>query len=153
MQRGCKADANSHAPQIGLETDRELGLCSAAHYKAGLGALDGRESEHQAMWRAIEELEGSAQTAAEDAGATERELLTTALTTRAGALRLLRHLADFLDEDDVVNDLRRRCGRRRDPQCNRHLRAGAAGMSAQILPLKKPLRATRTASCMFRRRS
>lgn len=57
------------------------------------------------MWRAIEELEGSAQTAAEDAGATERELLTTAPTTRAGVLRLLRHLADFLDEDDVVNDL------------------------------------------------
>lgn len=26
-------------------------------------------------------------------------------TTRAGVLRLLRHLADFLDEDDVVNDL------------------------------------------------
>jgi hypothetical protein len=26
-------------------------------------------------------------------------------TTRAGALRLLRHLANFLDEDDVVNDL------------------------------------------------
>ncbi|KAF0205150.1 MAG: hypothetical protein FD172_4085, partial [Methylocystaceae bacterium] len=26
-------------------------------------------------------------------------------TTLAGALRLLRHLADFLDEDDVVNDM------------------------------------------------
>ncbi len=38
-------------------------------------------------------------------GASERALCETMPTTRAGALRLLRHLADFLDEDDVVNDL------------------------------------------------
>lgn len=60
MQHGCKADANSHAPQIG---------------------------------RAIKELEGSAQTAAEDAGATERELLTAAPTKTGQLLARLPHYA------------------------------------------------------------
>ena len=35
----------------------------------------------------------------------EVALFETPPTSRAGALRLLRHLADFLDDDDVVNDL------------------------------------------------
>ncbi len=34
----------------------------------------------------------------------EVALFETTPTSRAGAVRLLRHLADFLDEDDVVND-------------------------------------------------
>ena len=35
----------------------------------------------------------------------EVALFETTPTSRAGAVRLLRHLADFLDEDDVVNDM------------------------------------------------
>ncbi|WP_442756607.1 hypothetical protein ACNHKD_08410 [Methylocystis sp. JAN1] len=34
----------------------------------------------------------------------EAELFSTRPTTRAGATRLLRYIADFLDQDDVIND-------------------------------------------------
>lgn len=88
-----------------LEIDRELGLLSDAQYEEALTTLDGPESEYQARWRAVEESDETARGAAEKRGAAEQELLATAPTTRAGALRLLRHLADFLDQDDVVNDL------------------------------------------------
>jgi hypothetical protein len=88
-----------------LEIHRELGLLSDAQYEEALTTLDGPESEYQARWRAVEESDESARVAAEERGAAEQELLATAPTTRAGALRLLRHLADFLDQDDVVNDL------------------------------------------------
>lgn len=87
-----------------LETRRELGLLSDAEYAEALTALDDPETEHQAMWRAVEELDESAQAAAEARGEAEREFVTTAPTTRAGALRLLHHLAEFLSGDDVVND-------------------------------------------------
>lgn len=89
----------------GLETSRELGLLSDSEYAEALTALCGPESEHQAMWRAVEELDDSARAAAEARGEAERELLTTAPTTHAGALQLLRHLAEFLSDNDVVNDL------------------------------------------------
>ncbi|ULO22986.1 hypothetical protein [Methylocystis sp. SB2] len=87
-----------------LETHRELGLLSDSEYAAALAALDGPESEHQAMRRAVEELRESSRDAALARGEAEREFVTTAPTTRAGALRLLRHLAEFLDGDDVIND-------------------------------------------------
>lgn len=88
-----------------LEIHRECGLLSDSEYAEALIALDGLESEHQKMWRAVEDLDDSAWAAAEARGEAERELLTTAPQTRAGALRLLRHLAEFLSDDDVVNDL------------------------------------------------
>jgi hypothetical protein len=87
-----------------LETHRELGLLSDSEYADALTALDSPESEHQALWRAVEEAEESSRDAAEERGEAEREFVTTAPTTRAGALRLLHHLAEFLDGDDVVND-------------------------------------------------
>jgi hypothetical protein len=87
-----------------LETHRELGLLSDSEYAAALAALEGPESEHQAMWRAVEESDEFALAAAEARGEAEREFVTTAPTTRAGALHLLHHLAEFLDGDDVVND-------------------------------------------------
>ncbi|PWB90678.1 hypothetical protein C5688_09135 [Methylocystis sp. MitZ-2018] len=87
-----------------LESHRELGLLSDAQYDEALTTLDGPESEYQARWRAVEESDESARAAAEERGAAEQELLATAPRTRAGALRLLRHLAEFLDQDDVVND-------------------------------------------------
>lgn len=87
-----------------LESHRAAGLLSDTEYADALTALDGPETEHQALWRAVEELEESSRDAAEARGEAEREFVTTAPTTRAGALRLLRHLAEFLDGDDVVND-------------------------------------------------
>jgi hypothetical protein len=50
------------------------------------------------------EAESAAQKAQDDANEAQRAVFETTPTARAGALRLLRHLADFLDEDDVVND-------------------------------------------------
>lgn len=88
-----------------LEDWRELGLCSAADYEAFLAELDGPCSEYEKMLDAVDESEDAARDAAGETGATEAALFETAPTTRAGALRLLRHLAAFLDEDDVVNDL------------------------------------------------
>jgi hypothetical protein len=88
-----------------LEIHREGGLLSDSEYAEALTALDGPESEHQKMWHAVEELDDSARAAAEARGEAERELLTTAPTTHAGALQLLRHLAEFLSDNDVVNDL------------------------------------------------
>lgn len=88
-----------------LEIDRELGVVVDAQYEEALIALDGPESEHQKMWHAVEDSDDSARAAAEARGAAEQELLSTEPTTRAGALRLLRHIAEFLDQEDVVNDL------------------------------------------------
>jgi hypothetical protein len=51
------------------------------------------------------EAESAAQKAQDDANEAQREVFEATPTTGAGALRLLRHLADFLDEDDVVNDI------------------------------------------------
>ncbi|MBM3653805.1 MAG: hypothetical protein FJX06_13390 [Alphaproteobacteria bacterium] len=87
-----------------LETHHELGLMSDSEYAEASAALAGPESEHQAMWRAVEELTESSRVAAEALGEAEREFVTTAPTTRAGALQLLHHLAEFLSDDDVVND-------------------------------------------------
>ncbi len=77
---------------------------SRHEYEAALAALKADEREYQKISRPALEADEAARAAAEVAGAAERELLETAPTSRAGALRLLRHLADFLDEDDVVND-------------------------------------------------
>lgn len=87
-----------------LKLRHECGLLSNSEYAEALTAFEGHKSEHQMMWRALEELDELAQAAAEARGETEREFVTTAPTTRAGALRLLRHLADFLGQEDVVND-------------------------------------------------
>jgi hypothetical protein len=87
-----------------LEAHRAAGLLSDSEYAEALAALDGPESEHQAMWRAVEEFDEAALAAAEARGEAEREFVTTAPTTRAGALQLLHHLAEVLDGDDVVND-------------------------------------------------
>ena len=46
----------------------------------------------------------AAQKAQDNADEAQRAVFESTPTTLAGALRLLRHLADFLDEDDVVND-------------------------------------------------
>lgn len=101
--------AGIKAPQLfshqRLEALRELGLLSESDYAEALTALDGPESEHQAMWRAVEESDEAARATSEVRGEAERELLTTAPTTHAGALQLLGHLAELLSDDDVVNDL------------------------------------------------
>ncbi len=49
--------------------------------------------------------EVAAQKAQDNANEAQREVFESTPTSLAGALRLLRHLADFLDEDDVVNDM------------------------------------------------
>jgi hypothetical protein len=52
------------------------------------------------------ESEGDAQSAAYDVlGDAQIDLYSTEPTTPAGAVRLLRFIADFLDQDDIVNDL------------------------------------------------
>ncbi len=88
-----------------LETWREMGLCSDEDYEAGLAKLEGPPSEYQKMWMRLEEAEDADMAASREAGDAERAICETAPTTRAGALRLLRHLADFLDEEGAVNDL------------------------------------------------
>jgi|GEM_PF-4875594 len=87
-----------------LQLRRECGLLSDSEYKEALPALEGHESELPAMWSAFEDLVEPACAATEARGEAERDLLSTAPTSPAGALRLLHHLADFLDGDDVIND-------------------------------------------------
>jgi hypothetical protein len=81
-----------------LETHHELGLMSDSEYAEASAALAGPER------RAVEELEESSRDTAEARGEAERGFVTTAPTTRAGALQLLHYLAEFLDGEDVVND-------------------------------------------------
>lgn len=88
-----------------LEDWHEMGLCSDEDYEAGLAELEGAQSEYQKMLMRVEESDDADREAGQVVGDAERALCETAPTTRMGALRLLRHLADFLDEDDVVNDL------------------------------------------------
>ncbi|MFZ3178692.1 MAG: hypothetical protein WA156_00435 [Methylocystis silviterrae] len=88
-----------------LETWREIGLCSDEDYAAVLAELEAPPSEYQKMLLRLEEAEDADMEASRAEKDSERALCETPPTTRAGALRLLRHLADFLDEDDVVNDL------------------------------------------------
>jgi hypothetical protein len=87
-----------------LELRHECGLLSDSECAEALTALEGRESGLQAMWSALEDLDKPAEAAFEARAAAERDLLSTAPTTRVGALRLLHHLAELLDGDDVVND-------------------------------------------------
>ena len=56
------------------------------------------------MLMRLDEAKDADMEASREAGEAERELCETAPTTRAGALRLLRHLAEFLN-DDVINDI------------------------------------------------
>ncbi len=88
-----------------LETRLELELYSGEEYAAGLAKLEGPPSEYQKMWMRAEESGDADMEASRAEGASECALCETSSMTRAGALRLLRHLADFLDEDDVINDL------------------------------------------------
>jgi hypothetical protein len=46
----------------------------------------------------------SSQEAFDRIGDAELELFSTSPTTRGGAIQLLRYIADFLDQDDVIND-------------------------------------------------
>jgi hypothetical protein len=87
-----------------LKLRHECGLLSDSEYAERAAALGGCESELQGMWSVVEDLVETADAAEEVRGEAEREFLETAPTTRAGALLLLRHLADFLDGDDVIND-------------------------------------------------
>ncbi len=88
-----------------LENWHEMGRCSDEDYEAALAELEGPPSEHQKMLMRLDESDEADIEASRVTGATQRALCETPPTTRSGALRLLRHLADFLDEDDVVNDL------------------------------------------------
>ena len=88
-----------------LETRREIGLYSDEDCAAGLAKIEGSPSELQKMLMRLDEAEDADTEASRAEGDSERALCETSPTTRAGALRLLRHLANFLDEDDVVNDL------------------------------------------------
>ncbi|MGD9541085.1 hypothetical protein [Methylocystis sp.] len=87
-----------------LEDWHELGICSDRDYEAGLAKLEGPPSEYQKMLMRVEESDDEDMEACRAAGDAERALCETAPTTREGASRLLRHLADFLSDDDVVND-------------------------------------------------
>ncbi len=87
-----------------LENWREMSLCSDDDYAAGLAELEA-PNEHQKMLMRLEESDEADMESGWAAGASQRALCETPPTTRDGALRLLRHLADFLDEGDVVNDL------------------------------------------------
>ncbi len=77
---------------------------SDSEYAERAAALGGCEIELPGMWSVVEDLVETADAAEEARGEAEREFLETAPTTRACALLLLRHLADFLDGDDVIND-------------------------------------------------
>jgi hypothetical protein len=88
-----------------LETRLELEVYSEEDYAAGLAKLEGSPSEIQNILMRLDVAEDTDTEASRAEGASERALCETTPTTRAGALRLLRHLANFLDEDDVVNDL------------------------------------------------
>lgn len=88
-----------------IEAEDSLRL-SQSEYEAALAAIEAEEREYRKISRPAAEAEQAAKAAAEVAGAAERGLLQTAPTSCAGALRLLHHLADFLDGDDVINDTR-----------------------------------------------
>lgn len=88
-----------------LERGRELNFYSDEDCAAGLANLEASPSEIQKLLLRRDEAEDVDRDASREAGDAERAIYETAPSTRAGALRLLRHIADFLDEDDVVNDL------------------------------------------------
>ena len=87
-----------------LKTCLEMEVYSEEDYAAGLAKLEGSPGEIQKALIRLDEAEDADVAASRAAWSSERKLCETPPTTRAGALRLLRHLADFLDEDDVVND-------------------------------------------------
>ena len=66
--------------------------------------FEGPPSEFQKMLMRLEEVNDAYMEECQGERDSEHAFYGTLPTTRAGALRLLRHLADFLDEDDVVND-------------------------------------------------
>jgi hypothetical protein len=85
------------------ETHREIGLLSDAEFAEVLAVLDGPETEHQAMWRAVEELEESSRAAAKARRSRARIRHNSGRRTPARC-GLFHHLAEFLSDDDVVND-------------------------------------------------
>ncbi|MGJ0533842.1 hypothetical protein [Methylocystis sp.] len=87
-----------------LEERRELNFYSDEDYAAGLAKLEGAPVKIQKMLLRLDEAEDTDAEATEAEKDSECALYDTPPTTRAGALWLLRHIADFLDEDDVVND-------------------------------------------------
>lgn len=88
-----------------IEDIHKMGLYSSSEYEAALTALEADKSEFQKMAVAIEESEAAAECVRDATNETEVAIFETTPTTRAGAVKLLRHIADFLDEDDVINDM------------------------------------------------
>ena len=90
-----KGNATMRAEAAGLEPEyRNARAVFEAH---GAYAQNAETSE-------VLDAESAASKAQDNANEARRAVFESAPTTLAGALRLLRHLADFLDEDDVVND-------------------------------------------------
>jgi hypothetical protein len=90
-----KGTATMRAEAAGLEPEyRNARAVLEAH---GAYAQNAETSE-------VLDAESAASKAQDNANEAQRAVFESTPTTLAGALRLLRHLADFLDEDDVVND-------------------------------------------------
>ena len=87
-----------------LESRREMNFYSDEDYATGLAKLEGAPGEIQKMLLRLDEAENTDREATEAEKDSECALYDTPPATRAGALWLLRHIADFLDEDDIVND-------------------------------------------------
>ncbi|MFZ3180855.1 MAG: hypothetical protein WBO09_12285 [Methylocystis silviterrae] len=91
-----KGNATMRAEAAGLEPEyRNARAVLEAH---GAYAQNAETSE-------VLDAELAAQKAQDNANEAQRAVFESTPTSLAGALRLLRHLADFLDEDDVVNDM------------------------------------------------
>jgi hypothetical protein len=91
-----KGNATMRAEAAGLEPEyRNARAVLEAH---GAYAQNAETSE-------VLDAELAAQKAQDNANEAQRAVFESTPTTLAGALRLLRRLADFLDEDDVVNDM------------------------------------------------
>ena len=91
-----KGNATMRAEAAGLEPE----------YQNARAVLEAHNAYAQnAETSEVLDAESAAQKAQDNANEAQRVVFESTPTTLAGALRLLRHLADFLDEDDVVNDM------------------------------------------------
>ncbi len=90
-----KGNATMRAEAAGLEPE----------YRNARAILEVHEVNAQnAETGEVLDAESTAQKAQDSTNEAQRAVFESTPTTRTGALRLLRHLADFLDQDDVVND-------------------------------------------------
>lgn len=90
-----KGNATLRAEAAGLEPE----------YQSARAILEAREPYAQkAETSAALDAASAAQKAQDNTSEAHLAVFETPPTTRAGALRLLHHLADFLDGDDVIND-------------------------------------------------